>query len=52
MTWYHVLAAADDSAEDLGSLGLYLAASAHDALVRCLAQLDDDPAARYEAALR
>ncbi|TMC03514.1 MAG: hypothetical protein E6J41_27190 [Chloroflexi bacterium] len=52
MTTYHVLAAAGDFADDLRSLGLYDAASAHDALARCLAQLDEDPVAEHEAALR
>ena len=52
MTKFHVLAAAGDSAEELRSLGLHDAASARAALVRCLAQLDDDPIADHDAALR
>jgi hypothetical protein len=34
------------------SLGLYEAISARDALLRCLAQLDVDPVAYHQAALR
>jgi hypothetical protein len=52
MTTYHVLAAAGDMADDLRSLGLHEAASAREALVRCLAQLDHDPVGDHEAALR
>jgi hypothetical protein len=52
MTRYHVLADAGDLADDLRSLGLHDAASAHEALVRCLAQLDGDRAGDHEAALR
>ena len=52
MTTFHVMAAAGDSAEDLRSLGLYEAPSAYEALRRCLAQLDDDPVADHDAALR
>jgi hypothetical protein len=52
MTTYHVLAAAGDLADDLRSLGLHEGASARDALVRCLAQLDEDPVADHEAARR
>ena len=43
---------AGDSADELRSLGLYEAPSAREALVRCLAQLDEDPVADHEAALR
>jgi hypothetical protein len=49
MRMFHVIAAAGDSAEDLRSLGLYEAAGAHEALARCLAQLDEDPVADQEA---
>ncbi len=52
MTMFHVIAAAGDSAEELRSLGLHQAASARDAVVRCLAELDEDPVADHEAALR
>jgi hypothetical protein len=52
MTMFHVMAAAGDFADELRSLGLHEAASARDALVRCLAQLDDDPVADHDAALR
>ncbi len=52
MTMFHVIAAAGDSADDLRSLGLCEAASAREALVRCLAQLDADPRADYAAARR
>jgi hypothetical protein len=52
MTRFHVLAAAGDFADDLRSLGLHDAATAHDALARCLAQLDEDPVADHAAALR
>jgi hypothetical protein len=52
MTMFHVLAAAGDFADDTRSLGLYEADSARDALVRCLTQLDEDPVADYDAALR
>jgi hypothetical protein len=41
-----------DFADDLRSLGLYEAASAREALVWCLAQLQEDPAAGHDAALR
>ena len=50
MTKFHVLAAAGDFADELRSLGLHDVASARAALVRCLAQLDDDPVADHEAA--
>jgi hypothetical protein len=46
-----VLAATGDFADELRSLGLHEAASARDALVHCLAQLDEDPVADHEAAL-
>ncbi len=49
---FHVLAAAGDTADDLRSVGLYQAASAREALVRCLAQLDEDPVADHKALLR
>jgi hypothetical protein len=49
---FHVLAAAGDFADEMRSLGLYEAASARKALTRCLAQLDEDPVADHEAALR
>ena len=52
MTKFHVLAAAGDSADELRSLGLYDATTAHDALAHCLAHLDDDPVADHEAAPR
>jgi hypothetical protein len=52
MTRYHVLAAISEFADDLRSLGLYEAASASEALVRCLVQLDEDPVADHDAALR
>jgi hypothetical protein len=52
MTMFHVLAAAGDLADELRSLGLHDATSARDALVRCLAQLDEDPVADHAAALR
>ena len=51
MAKFHVLAAAGDSAEEFRSLGLYEAASARDALVRCLAQLHEDPVDDHAAAL-
>jgi hypothetical protein len=50
MTKFHVLAAAGDFSNDLRSLGLHEAASARDALLRCLAQLDEDPVADQDAA--
>ena len=49
---FHVLAAAGDFADELRSLGLYAAATARDALVRCLAELDQAPIADHEAARR
>ena len=52
MTTFHVMAAAGDFADDLRSLGIHDAATARDALVRCLAQLDEDPAAGHDAAQR
>jgi len=52
MTRYHVLAAAGDSADELRSVGLHDAASARDALIQCLAELDDGPIAEYGGALR
>jgi hypothetical protein len=52
MIKYRVLAAAGDFADELRSLGVHEAASAREALVRCLAQLDQDPVADHEAALR
>jgi hypothetical protein len=52
MTVFHVLAAAGEFADELRSLGLYDAPSAHQALVRCLGQLDDDPVGDHEAARR
>jgi hypothetical protein len=52
MIKFHVLAAVGDFADELRSLGLHDAVSARDALLRCLAQLDDDPASDYDAALR
>jgi hypothetical protein len=52
MTAYHVLAATGDFAEEMRSLGLHDGPSARDALARCLAQLDEDPVADHEAALR
>jgi hypothetical protein len=51
MTMFHVLAAVGDSAEELRSLGLHNAASAREALGRCLAGLDEDPVADHNAAL-
>ena len=47
-----MLAAAGEIADELRSLGLHNAVSAHDALIQCLVQLDDDPVADHEAALR
>ncbi len=52
MTMFHVIAAAGDFADDLRSLGLYQAASAREALELCLGQLDEDPVADHDAALR
>ena len=52
MTKYHVLAATGDFADELRSLGLHEAASAAAALGRCLAELDEDPVADHEAAVR
>jgi hypothetical protein len=52
MTRFHVRAAAGAFADDLRSLGLYEAASAREALAQCLAQLDEDPGAGHDAALR
>jgi hypothetical protein len=46
-----VLAAAGDFADELRSLGLYDAASARDALINCLAQLDEGPACDVDAGL-
>jgi hypothetical protein len=51
-TKFHVLAAAGDLADELRSLGVHDAASARDALLCCLAHLDEDPVADHEAALR
>lgn len=51
MPMFHLLAAAGESAEDLRSLGLHEASSAHGALTRCLAQLDQDPVALRDAAV-
>jgi hypothetical protein len=44
--------AAGDLAHELRSLGLHNAACARDALIRCLAQLDDDPIADHDASLQ
>jgi|ERR1041385_5994828 hypothetical protein len=52
MTTYHVLAAMGDFADELRALGIHGAVSARDALLGCLAQLDVDPVADQEAALR
>src|SRR5690349_20306653 len=52
MPKYHVLAAAGDFADELRSLGVHDAATARDALRRCLAELDEDPVADHEAARR
>ncbi len=52
MTMFHVVAAAGNSADDLRSLGLYEAASTCEALELCLGQLDEDPVADHDAALR
>jgi hypothetical protein len=52
MTRFHVPAAVGDLADELRSLGLHDAPSARDALIECLAQLDDDPVPDHEAALR
>jgi hypothetical protein len=49
MTMFHVLG---DFADELRSLGLHDAASARDALLRCFAQLDEDPVGDQAAALR
>ena len=42
MTTFHVVAAADDTAEELRSLGVFEAPSARLALEECLAQLERD----------
>jgi hypothetical protein len=52
MTTFHVLAAVGDMADDLRSLGVYEAASARDALDRCLAELETDPLPDHQVVLR
>ena len=52
MTLFHVIAAAGESTEDLCSLRLHEAPSAHTALAHCLSQLDQEPVADHDAALR
>jgi hypothetical protein len=52
MRAFHVLATVGDLADDLRSLGVYEGPSARDALVRCLAELEEDPVSDHQVVLR